>query len=147
MRYILLFILFEILLCNYNPDAAVAYARKYCQHYNKQYGNYAKSGGDCANFVSQCLIAGGQNLDGCVNLRTHGIIAGVTSLKNCLVKKGWKVAETKPPGFRAGYPMAYPNLKHITLATSVSGNKITYCGHTKDVCDRTLDYKVLYFYL
>ena len=146
MKYILILILFEILIC-YNPSAAVEYARKYCQHYNPAYGNYAISGGDCANFVSQCLIAGGQSLDGCANIRTHGIIAGVTSLKNCLVKKGWKTSETRPPSFKAGYPMAYTNLKHITMATSVNGNIITYCGHTKDVCDRTLDYKVLYFYL
>ena len=146
MKYILILILFEILLC-YNPSAAVEYARKYCQHYNPAYGNYANSGGDCANFVSQCLIAGGQSLDGCANIRTHGIIAGVTSLKNCLVKKGWKTSETRPPSFKAGYPMAYTNLKHITMATSVNGNIITYCGHTKDVCDRTLYYKVLYFYL
>ena len=27
-----------------------------------------------------------------------------------------------------------------------NGNTITYCGHTKDVCDRTLDYAVYYFY-
>ena len=146
MKLLAFFLLFEIMIC-YNPDAAVQYARQYCQHYNRAYGDYSKSGGDCANFVSQCLIAGGQTFDGCVNVRTHGIIAGVTSLTNCLKKKGWKESTTQPPSFRAGYPMAYPNKKHITLATSVNGNRITYCGHTSDVCDRTLNYKVLYYYL
>ena len=145
MRGILFILSICISLC-YNPDAAVAYAREYCQHYNSNYASYADSGGDCANFVSQCLIAGGQSLDGCANVRKYGIIAGVTSLKNCLESRGWKTSLTKPPQFRPGYPMARKDLKHIVMATSVNGNTITYCGHTKDVCDRTLDYAVYYFY-
>ena len=146
MKLFAFFLLFGIMTC-YDPDAAVQYARQYCQHYNKEYGDYSKSGGDCANFVSQCLIAGGQKFDGCPGIRAHGIIAGVTSLTNCLKQKGWRESSTRPPSFRAGYPMAYPNKKHITIATSVSANTITYCGHTNNVCDRKLDYKVLYYYL
>lgn len=43
----------------YDRDAAVAYARQYALSFNSQYANYANSGGDCMNFVSQCLHAGG----------------------------------------------------------------------------------------
>ena len=43
----------------YNRDAAVAYARQYALNYNSQYDDYASGGGDCMNFVSQCLYAGG----------------------------------------------------------------------------------------
>ena len=48
----------------YDRDAAVAYARQYALSYNPQYANYKSSTGaagrgDCMNFVSQCLHAGG----------------------------------------------------------------------------------------
>ncbi len=44
---------------NYNMEAAIAYANKYALSYNSAYYNFASYGGDCANFVSQCLYAGG----------------------------------------------------------------------------------------
>ena len=144
MKIIALLLLLGLAL-SYNPDAAVTYARKYCKNYNPNYPSYRNSGGDCANFVSQCLIAGGFSFSGCDNVKSSGVIAGVTSLRNCLKKKGWKVSTTKPASFRGGYPMAKTDLSHAIMATSV-GNKITYCGHTSDVCDRTLDYAVYYMY-
>lgn len=44
---------------SYQISRAVAYADRYWKHYNHSYHNYANEGGDCANFVSQCLYAGG----------------------------------------------------------------------------------------
>ena len=44
---------------NYNVANAIAYADKYCINYNSSYNSYKGRGGDCANFVSQCLFAGG----------------------------------------------------------------------------------------
>lgn len=41
----------------YHPSKAVAYADKYWKQYNRDYKEYR--GVDCANFVSQCLYAGG----------------------------------------------------------------------------------------
>ncbi|MGN1223735.1 MAG: amidase domain-containing protein [Ruminococcus sp.] len=43
----------------YDASAAVSYAKTYWSHYNPNYANYNDIGGDCANFVSQCLHAGG----------------------------------------------------------------------------------------
>ena len=55
----------------YDPDAAAAYANKYVyngavtsgklyeSYYNKAYANFNDVGGDCANFTSQCIYAGG----------------------------------------------------------------------------------------
>lgn len=43
----------------YSYKDAVAYADKYAMSYNPAYPNYNSIGGDCANFVSQCLYAGG----------------------------------------------------------------------------------------
>ena len=43
----------------YNREAAIEYARKYALSKNPQYYFFGGIGGDCTNFVSQCLHAGG----------------------------------------------------------------------------------------
>lgn len=42
----------------YNRENAVAYARKYAFSQNSLFGNFAGIGGNCTNFVSQCIYAG-----------------------------------------------------------------------------------------
>ncbi len=47
---------------NYSRKDAADYANKYYYDYNKDYPNFGDNmyeGGDCANFISQCLYAGG----------------------------------------------------------------------------------------
>ena len=63
MKSILLFILLGLSLA-YDANKAIRYAQTYCKSYNPNYIDY-RSQGDCANFVSQCLIAGGLNLRNC----------------------------------------------------------------------------------
>ena len=46
----------------YSANAAIKYAKKWWNDYNIQYYHYY-SGGDCTNFVSQCLFAGGYKMD------------------------------------------------------------------------------------
>jgi len=43
----------------YNRTNAVKYATDNWDKYNSQYAAFSSSGGDCANFGSQCLVAGG----------------------------------------------------------------------------------------
>jgi len=43
----------------YNGAAAAAYADTYWQTYNPAWPSFATGGGDCTNFVSQALHAGG----------------------------------------------------------------------------------------
>lgn len=43
----------------YYRDDAVNYANDYAESPNSDYHNYIDEGGDCTNFVSQCLYAGG----------------------------------------------------------------------------------------
>lgn len=47
----------------YNPLLAVEYAKKWAFSYNPNYYNFSSIGGDCTNFVSQCLHAGGINMN------------------------------------------------------------------------------------
>ncbi len=46
---------------NYNRRNAAAYAITYAESPNPAYENLVASGGDCTNFVSQCLYAGGMS--------------------------------------------------------------------------------------
>lgn len=47
---------FSTRISGYNASSAVAYARKWANSWNASYGMFS---GDCTNFVSQCLVAGG----------------------------------------------------------------------------------------
>lgn len=42
----------------YNRKSAVEYAHRWAYHRNPLYYDFEKVGGDCTNFVSQCLYAG-----------------------------------------------------------------------------------------
>ncbi len=42
----------------YNRDKAIAYAHEWAMGRNPAYYNFDGQGGDCTNFVSQCLYAG-----------------------------------------------------------------------------------------
>ena len=42
----------------YNRENALAYARKYAFSQNSFFANFAGIGGNCTNFVSQCIYAG-----------------------------------------------------------------------------------------
>ncbi len=42
----------------YNRSAAVAYAKKWALERNPKYYDFEHIGGDCTNFISQCLFAG-----------------------------------------------------------------------------------------
>ena len=46
------------LLKEYDIEKAVAYARKWALDHNPTYANYELYGGDCTNYISQCLRAG-----------------------------------------------------------------------------------------
>ena len=46
----------------YNPKKAIEYAQKWYDKHNPQYPDFDYKGGDCANFVSQCLHYDGLNM-------------------------------------------------------------------------------------
>ncbi len=57
----------------YNRSAAVGYAYRWYNLRNPHYQDFTSSGGDCANFVSQCLIAGGLSLHNGTNGVGYGV--------------------------------------------------------------------------
>ena len=47
-----------LVTANYEREKAVAYARRYAFSQNPVFGNFVDIGGNCTNFVSQCVYAG-----------------------------------------------------------------------------------------
>lgn len=43
---------------SYDRNLAIGYALKWALDRNPKYYNYDRLGGDCTNFISQCLFAG-----------------------------------------------------------------------------------------
>ncbi len=51
------------LLLPYDRNAAVDYAARWAKDRNPKFADFSLMGGDCANFISQCLYAGCQRMD------------------------------------------------------------------------------------
>ena len=153
----------------YDRNAAVNYARKWALSRNSVYKDYEKYGGNCTNFISQCLVAGGilfdhqgQDLteqwywysDG---YRTPSFTSA-TSLKRYLLKNNHQTLKTK--GVYA-IQTTYANLTlgdivfksvngkvtHSMIVTGIvrdyDGNVVDYliCQHSYDLKDYPLSQK------
>ena len=143
MKTIILFLIIGLSL-SYDPDKAVSYARQYCKKYNTDYKEYDFDG---TNFVSQCLIAGGQDFEKCVGVDNKGSIYLLANLKACLIQKGWKTrANSIPNKFKPGYP--FIGASSVMIATDIKDDTITYCKHSSNTCDATTtDHRFIFFYL
>jgi PA14 domain/Bacterial toxin 44/Putative amidase domain/FG-GAP-like repeat len=96
---------------NYDRQAAVDYANRYSTARNSAYHDYSNEGGNCANFVSQCLIQGHE-------LPTTHINAN--ELRNYLVGQGLAREVGSVNELQAGDVVAYswdggPIMDHIAL--------------------------------
>ena len=123
MKSLIIFFLIGLSL-SYDPNKAISYARKYCKSYNTAYDYY--EGIDATNFVSQCLLEGGQKFDDCYGLDKKGSFRLLGNLKACLIQKGWKTrANSIPKQFKAGYPF----IGHVSAmnATEIKTNYIKFC--------------------
>lgn len=102
----------QVSASGYNASAAVSYAKTYWSHYNPNYSNYNDIGGDCANFVSQCLHAGGLEMtDGWYwysrNNRSASW-ASCPSMYNYFKGAGYTIIENPSDGqVLAGNPVLY----------------------------------------
>ena len=98
MKYSFLLILYLIgYSFSYNGQAAYNYAERWAHDRNPKYHDYSNEGGDCANFVSQCLLAGGFSPSGCAGVwGVGGTLPNVVSLENCLKQKGWNHSTRVP---------------------------------------------------
>lgn len=152
----------------YNRTAAVAYARQFTSNtsgkesYNNKGFNAVNSGGDCANFVSQCLYAGGVPQCAEWYYRTpyttsgkrNAAWTGTVSQRNFLVRRGWTTKLNTPQELRKG-DLVYTfrsekSLPHVVIVCEDVGNdgRILICGHTSNQLDRVRgSYPSVYYHI
>ena len=142
MRYLLLLSLCLIgINTAYSPSKAVSYAKQWAYGRNPNYYDYDPLGGDCANFVSQCLIYGGFSTSGCTgNYGVGGTLPLVTNLENCLVQKGWRSSSSMPSkGMPVGSVITFYNGGHATIVVQGGTNPLV-AAHNNDVYGGSSNY-------
>jgi hypothetical protein len=124
-------------------DKAVSYARKHALYYNKKYDDFSNSGGDCTNFVSQCVHAGGLPLS--LTWRPYYTAwIRVNELYYYILRKGLgedssSIMDSK----RGSIIQFFSNTKgfysHSGIITEIiSDEDCLYCCHTYDKLDYPL---------
>ncbi len=144
-------------LAMYGRDAAVGYARQWALSRNPKYYDYEALGGDCTNFVSQCIFAGSGVMNFKPTLGWYYIGAnnhspswtGVEYLYNFLTRKtgagpvGREVDMARvQPGDISQFAGTSARFSHTQAIVSVgkvpSLDNIRVCTHTFDSLDRAL---------
>jgi hypothetical protein len=130
----------DVSATTYNPLKAIQYADKWWNKRNPGFLSYGF--GDCANFVSQCLIAGGLNLKASSLADIKGSIALCMSLDTYLTKTlkatVWKKApgQLAPTMLQIGDVAIFGNwwgLRHATIVSAKQSNgQPLFNAHTYD---------------
>ncbi|MDD6796439.1 MAG: amidase domain-containing protein [Clostridiaceae bacterium] len=136
---------------NYNVNKAVEYARNYALKPNKLYKDFSDKGGDCTNFVSQCLFAGNLPLSNSWQPYT-GTWIRVTELYYYLLRKSYGHESDNKFDFQKGSIIQFfSNTKgyyaHSGIITEVLSNgDCLYCCHSYNKLDYPLSeiYPILY---
>jgi hypothetical protein len=138
---IIIFLIYSLNAFYYNRNAAVNYATQWCDEFNPQYTppNWDR-GRDCANFVSQCLKAGGLNLIDPCNPDREGLYGeppryrSVRELRDFLQCIAEETAD--PSCVRIGdivifYEGTTP--RHAAIVTQVNPIRVSY--HSENRCN------------
>ena len=167
---VILFISLLIFAFTYDRDGAVAYAYRYAETPNHQCGNYINCspcaywgreacgyeshGGDCANFVSQCLVLGGGHeklvgSDICRGYPCGFEEPGAWELGQCLKSKGWTSTcgyqQPPPANIQKGDVLVYysdgceSGSAHAVLV-SVGGDNAKITCHSSIKIDESYNY-------
>lgn len=118
---------------NYDPSAAASYATKYAYSYNPNYTSYKGRGGDCANFVSQCLYYGGISKtsnwkpDSYQWINCGGLKSFLCSTLGCSI-----ISQPSASQISVGDVMYYNNGAHVCIVSSIDNGVPKVCGHTAD---------------
>ncbi|WP_134738061.1 amidase domain-containing protein [Nocardioides sp. 503] len=133
----------------YDWQAAVNYAASYWSSYNANYAVYNSCGGDCANFVSQCLFRGDQKPDGSGYWRRYnGSACGYSNrwcgtdrwvnnwlLRNWTINQGRGLVSPGIGGLGYGDIVNYDwdqngTYQHVSIVTDPVNNLVT--AHNND---------------
>lgn len=138
----------------YDRQEAVDYARAWALKVNPRFYNFTEIGGDCTNFISQCLLAGGGKMNynylkgwyynsaydrspswtsvgGLMNFllrnkESVGPIGRIVSLGQ--IELGDIIQLRQNPS----------HFNHSVIVTKILGGNIFVCAHTNDAQDKAL---------
>ena len=125
----------------YNVTEAVNYAKKYWSNYNPNYPNCNDIGGDCANFVSQCLYAGGIPQDSTWKVGTSAWQYCPSMVAYFRDTKHYKVIDyAQASDIKIGNPVFYWNnnygkWSHVAICTGFSGSTPLVTAHNNNHVD------------
>lgn len=121
----------------YDKEAAVQYAQRYALNYNTKYKNFNDNGGDCTNYVSQCINAGGIPTSNSWKPYSNSWLR-VNELYYYLTRRGIGIDITSKNLYKEGCIIQfYANIKgyfsHSGVITKVLPNgEYLYCCHSYD---------------
>lgn len=137
----------------YNRQAAIAYAKEWAMKRNPAYYNFDNLGGDCTNFVSQCIYTGSRIMNHMKDLGWYYYSpnnrapswTGVPFLYNFLVGNkgvgpfGEAVdSQGMQPGDVVQLGTAEGRFYHTLLVTGMSKEELYVSAHTFDAYQRPL---------
>ncbi len=123
---------------DYDRIAARDYAREYALNYNPEYKDFDSSGGDCANFVSQCIHAGGIEYEPGVwapyTTPWRYVSAGGKTfcINEYMVSRSYFFKCSDVTRAFAGSILWWTGKGHVGLIDHNDTVDITYCAHSKD---------------
>lgn len=138
----------------YSRKLAIDYAQKWAYDRNPRYYNYDKIGGDCTNFISQCIYAGSKIMNYTPNLGWYYNNAndkspswtGVEYLYNFLTRKkgiGPIGTSVSRENIQEGdvIQLAFQDniYAHTLLITKKENNTIFVASHTIDNFNKNLE--------
>ena len=139
---------------NYDRVAAVRYARLYALSPNPKFYHFAGIGGDCTNFISQCILAGGgvmqyNKQNGWYYSSSYDRSSSWTSvaalqsfLLNTQQNGGPKASIVSLDKVEIGDIIQLrqnpTRFNHSLIVSKITQNEIYVCAHSNDALDRKL---------
>ena len=138
----------------FNRSKAVSYARTWALSRNKKYYDFSLIGGDCTNFVSQCIYAGAPIMNYKIStgwfysspsLRAPAW-TGVDEFYNFATKNkgaGFYAIECEKSQIDIGDVVQLGNYDgdfyHTLIVSKIYNGKIYVCSHSIDALDKPLE--------
>ena len=144
----------------YNRDNAVTYARRWALDRNPLFPDFAGIGGDCTNFVSQCILAGSCQQNFTVDFGWYYLSQSERAPSWTSVEYLYDFLTGSPdfadenggigpfgeevlrrdvsPGDVVQLADSAGDFYHSLLISEISNGEIYVCAHTNDVLDRPL---------
>ena len=140
-------------MLNYNRELAIQYAKRWALGKNPNYFHFEGIGGDCTNFISQCLLAGGGKMNydkyyGWFYINKDNRSPSWTSVK--YLQRF--LLSNNSPGFVVKIMPIYKlqvgdiiqirqnihEFNHSVIISRITNNEIYVCAHSYDALDKPL---------